>query len=126
MLRNLPRSFTRDELVRKLNMMGFEGLYDFVYLPVDFKSRQGKCYGFVNLVSGEHAERLIGNFHGFGHWSRATSRFRRCTASLSHTQGLEANVERYRNSPVMADGVPESFKPAIFAGAQQIPFPTQN
>lgn len=38
-------------------------------------------------------------------------------------QGLEAHVERYRNSPVMHEDVPDTFKPVLFANGVRISFP---
>jgi hypothetical protein len=122
MLRNLPRGYTRKDLVRTLNKHGFAGLYDFVYMPFDFKIKQCMGYAFVNMTASEHVQHVIERFDGQRLWPRSAS-LKLCAAGLSHTQGLEANIERFRNSPVMGDEVPESFKPAIFVGDKQVPFP---
>jgi len=122
MLRNLPRGYTRKDLVRTLNKHGFVGLYDFVYMPFDFKIKQCIGYAFVNMTAGEHVQRLIEKFDNQRLWPRSAS-LKLCCAGLSHTQGLEANIERFRNSPVMGDDVPESFKPALFDGDRQVLFP---
>merc|ERR1740123_2226645 len=37
MLRNLPNDYTRDMLLALLDKEGFQGKYNFVYLPMDFK-----------------------------------------------------------------------------------------
>lgn len=39
-------------------------------------------------------------------------------------QGLEAQIERYRNSPVMHESVPKDFRPALFNNGQQVVFPS--
>lgn len=122
MLRNLPRGYTRMDLVRTLNKHGFVGLYDFVYMPFDFKIKQCMGYGFVNMTAGEHAQHLIQKFDNQRLWPRSAS-LKLCQAGLSHTQGLEANIQRFQNSPVMGDDVPEPFKPALFDGDRQVPFP---
>lgn len=122
MLRNLPCAFTGKTLFWLLNKEGFAGLYDFVYVPIDFNSKLCKGYAFVNMISGEHVPRLITVFDGFTRWAHVSSS-KVCTATLSHTQGLAANIERYRNSPVMRDDVPDSFKPALFLGRRKVPFP---
>lgn len=122
MLRNLPCGFTRKSLTWILNKKGFEGLYDFVYIPMDFKSRLSLGYGFVNLTDEKNVQHFIEVFDGYSEWSRYQSS-KVCRATLSKTQGLVANIERYRNSPVMSDEVPELFKPAVFVGKQQVPFP---
>jgi hypothetical protein len=122
MLRNLPCRFTRKDLIRALDQKGFGGAYNFVYLPIDFASGMSMGYAFVNLNDGEQTQHFIQRFDGQRHWPRKIS-IKICQATLSHTQGLEANVTRFQNSPVMSDEVPERFKPALFVGAQQVPFP---
>ncbi|CAK0851031.1 unnamed protein product [Prorocentrum cordatum] len=91
-------------------------------MPFDFKIKQCMGYAFVNLTGEEHVQHLIAKFDNQRLWPRSAS-LKLCCAGLSHTQGLQANVERFRNSPVMGDEVPESFKPALFAGVRQVPFP---
>ncbi|CAK0893298.1 unnamed protein product, partial [Prorocentrum cordatum] len=140
MLRNLPCGLTRDDLLQILDREGFAGLsdglrllplatlglaapggaggYDFVYVPMDFKRRLCKGYSFVNMVAAEHLQRLVEVFDGYSRWSHSSMKV--CQASLSHTQGLTANVERYRDSPVMDDAVPDIFKPALFVGKRQV------
>jgi hypothetical protein len=122
MLRNLPCGFTRDALLEILDTEGFTGMYDFVYVPIDFKRGLCKGYAFVNMTAVEHLQRLVEVFHGYSQWHNCTST-KVCQASVSHTQGLKANIERYRNSPVMGDAVPDIFKPALFVGKREIPFP---
>jgi hypothetical protein len=122
MLRNLPCGFTRSALLEMLDNEGFTGLYDFVYVPIDFNRGLCKGYCFVNLTAAEHLQHLVEVFDGYSQWSDCSS-MKICQATLSHTQGLRANIERYRNSPVMGDAVPDVFKPALFAGKQEIAFP---
>merc|ERR1740120_413238 len=55
MLRNIPNDYTRDMLLELLDSEGLASLYDFVYLPSDFKRWQGLGYAFVNMVSHEDA-----------------------------------------------------------------------
>lgn len=38
-------------------------------------------------------------------------------------QGLDAYVEKYRNSPVMHAEVPEEFKPSVFRSGLRVSFP---
>ena len=42
---------------------------------------------------------------------------------LHELRGLEAHVERYRNSPVMHRSVPDQYKPVIFKDGVRKPFP---
>merc|ERR1711916_247075 len=48
----------------------------------------------------------------------------RCHVRLNApVQGLEDNVERYRNSPVMHEAVPAQYKPLLFDGGVPVAFP---
>ncbi|CAK0833326.1 unnamed protein product [Prorocentrum cordatum] len=94
----------------------------FVYIPTDFKTKLCMGYGFVNLTDGKNVQHFIEVFDGYSEWCHSSSS-KVCKAIQSQTQGLAANIERYRNSPVMSDEVPESFKPALFVGGKQVPFP---
>jgi hypothetical protein len=123
MMRNLPNNYTRDMLLELLDHHDFLHGYDLVYLPIDFQTEAGLGYAFVNLVTPEEAERFRRHFHGFSDW-RVTSE-KVCEVSWSDAlQGIEAHVERYRNSPVMHESVPDLFKPALFDKAgNRVPFP---
>jgi hypothetical protein len=120
-LRNLPCPFLRDDLIAAMDAKGFAGLYDFVYVPADFKTGMGLGYAFVNLITAEEVHRFALAFDGFRDWPRPSAKV--CTVDLSRTQGLHANVERYRNSPVMGEEVPERFRPVLFNGTERVPFP---
>merc|ERR1711862_380377 len=52
MLRNVPNNISRESLLALLDRSGFEGQYDFVYLPIDFARQSNLGYAFINLVAG--------------------------------------------------------------------------
>jgi len=122
MLRNLPNNYTRDMLLELLDDQGFNGKYDFVYLPVDFKRMAGLGYAFVNMEKHEYAEEVWKHFDGFTGWTLSSPKV--CQVAWGDPlQGLEAHIERYKNSPVMHEDVEEMFKPVIFKGGQRQEFP---
>lgn len=122
MLRNLPNNYTRVMLLSLLDSEGFVGQYDFVYLPIDFKSHASLGYAFVNLSSTQAAERCWKVFEGFNKWVVPSSKV--CSVNWSTPfQGLDAHVERYRNSPVMHEHVPDEYKPMLLADGKRLPFP---
>lgn len=122
MLRNLPNNYSRAMLLKLIDTEGFGGQYDFIYLPMDFKSHASLGYAFVNLVDSEEATRFFETFEGFHRWVVPSQKV--CSVNWSHPyQGLEAHIERYRNSPVMHEDVPDDYKPMVFNGTERIVFP---
>merc|ERR1712217_871416 len=122
MMRNLPNDITREMLLELLDTHGFRGFYDFIYLPVDFKRRAGLGYAFVNMATHQAAERMFEVMQGFTAWPYSSTKVLDL-AWGEPLQGLEAHVERYRNSPVMHRDVPDKFKPLLFQGDVRVPFP---
>jgi len=122
MLRNLPNNYTRAMVLAMLDRKGFACKYDFLYLPIDFKTHACLGYAFVNLVSPTMVPEFWRSFDGFSRWALPTKKI--CGVSWSGPrQGLEAHIERYRNSPVMHPTVPEEFQPVVFEGGKRVPFP---
>uniref|UniRef100_A0A7S4VAA3 Mei2-like C-terminal RNA recognition motif domain-containing protein n=1 Tax=Alexandrium monilatum TaxID=311494 RepID=A0A7S4VAA3_9DINO len=122
MLRNVPNDYTRSMLLELLDATGFAGRYDFIYYPTDFSRRAGLGYAFVDMVSPADAVRVSRALEGFRRWSVPSSKV--CSVGWSvPCQGLEANIERYRNSPIMHKSVPDEYKPAMFKEGHRVPFP---
>lgn len=122
MLRNIPWGFSRDSLTSLLDKHGFNGLYDFVYMPMNFRSEASFGYAFVNLVSSEAAEKCHDKFNGFTEWGVETDKVCEVSWSDMH-QGLAAHIDRYRNSPVMHESVPDAYKPVMYSGGVRAIFP---
>jgi hypothetical protein len=122
MLRNLPNDYTRDMLLELLQERGFYGHFDFVYLPFDFKKRAGLGYAFLNLVNHQAAVCAMAALAGYCAWKVKSNKVLQVTWS-TQVQGLKANIERYKNSPVMHPDVPERFKPMIFVSGIPTAFP---
>jgi len=122
MLRNIPNNYNREMVLELLDAEGFLGSYDFVYLPMDFHRMAGLGYAFVNLVDHDTAERVKSHFEGFANWKLASQKV--CEVSWGEPlQGLEAHIERYRNSPVMHEDVPDKYKPVLYENGKRIEFP---
>jgi hypothetical protein len=121
MLRNIPTEYTRALLVELLLEHGYDGKFDLVYMPMDFQNRVGLGYAFINFESNESAEAFKQQFAGFKDWAVDSEKV--CEMRWSDVQGLEAHFERYRNSPVMHESVPDEYQPALFNGSERVPFP---
>jgi len=122
MMRNVPISYSREMLLQLLDQQGFAEQYDFVYLPFDFLTQGNVGYAFINLVSAEQAARFWHIFQGFSDWAVKSRKV--CSLSWSDQgQGREANIKRYRNSPVMCRTVPDAYKPMLFSSGARVSFP---
>lgn len=121
MVRNLPNDYARNALLELMNTEGFEGKYDFVYLPIDFRSGCGLGYAFINFLSLQIAQEFREHFSGYNRWTVKSDKV--CEVTGSSLQGLDAHIERFRNSPVMHESVLDDQKPAMFQGSERISFP---
>lgn len=122
MLRNIPNDYTRCMLTSLLDSEGFAGLYNFLYLPIDFIRGAGIGYAFVNMVSNVEADRFLEHFSGFSSWCIPSRKIADVSWS-NPNQGLSVHIERYRNSTVMHHGVPDEYKPLILLDGCRVPFP---
>lgn len=121
-LRNTPSKLTRQKLANLLDGHGFAGCYDFLHVPADINTGVALGYAFVNMCSSEAAQRLCTRLQGCNAWGVASSRV--CDVSwVAGRHGLEACVQRYRNSHLMHESVPDGFKPAVFVHGKRVPFP---
>jgi len=104
MLRNIPNKYTQEMLIERLHEDGFKGDIDFIYLPIDFKNRCNFGYGFVNFRKPEACERFAGEYHLVESQAKLPGfRSRKIIeVSPARHQGLEENVARLQNSPVLA------------------------
>lgn len=122
MMRNIPNDYTREMLLKLLDQEGFQGSYDLVYLPIDYHSKVGFGYAFINLVSHAEAERFRTHFTDFAKWEVVSQKV--CEVCWSSVlQGVQAHIDRYRSSPVMHEAVRDEFKPVLFENGKRIPFP---
>ena len=105
MLRNIPNKFTQQKLMEYINGEGFDGRFDFFYLPIDFRNKCNVGYAFINFDCHETLLQFKERFEGFklpGYNSQKV-----CVVTYARVQGLEANLVHYKNSPVADVTVPE-------------------
>jgi len=122
MLRNIPNDLKRDMLVEVLEKEGLGGLYDLLYLPVDFYTQACLGYALVNCTSHKNATRVMEKLPGFCVWPVESQEV--CAVSWSDPlQGLRQLVEHYRNSPVMHEAVADQYRPILLKDGVRQPFP---
>jgi hypothetical protein len=122
MMRNIPNNYTRAHVLKLLEKEGFSGAYDFFYLPIDLKTKSGLGYAFINFVNHESAIAFQKHFDGFSNWVATSGKVCKVTFS-DRIQGLKQHVERYRNSSIMHESVPDEFKPMLFENGVPVRFP---
>lgn len=127
-IRGLPAGLTRSQFISMLDSEGFAGKYNFAYLPIAFDTMTSLKYAFVDMVSPAEADRFWRHFEGFSRWPVPCGQ--ECVCQLEWNdkqQGVADLIERYRNSPVMHESVPEECRPLLMVDGQaaSFPLPTQ-
>lgn len=125
LLRNLPDSLTRSKLFGLLRGQGLAVNVDFMYLPTDLKTKEHFGYAFVNFTTSEAAEKCLERMQGFSNWGSNSENICEVSWCTNHSrdQGLDAHIERYRNSRIMHESIDDEHKPALFRNGSRIPFP---
>lgn len=96
MIRNVPNRLTQCVLIQELGELGFASMFDFVYLPLDLRTKKNVGYAFVNFMDPCQASRCAALLQG--HQLRKQSAAGKLVVSMAHIQGLEANVKHYEKS----------------------------
>jgi len=117
MLRNTPNRYTAEELLAEMIGLGFEGAFDFFYLPIDFNTKRNRGFCFVNFVSACRAAEFAVAFHGLCLKRYSTHKILEVAPAL--TQGFEANVEQYTRKDAQRIQNPW-FRPMIFRDLEPV------
>ncbi|CAE8607981.1 unnamed protein product, partial [Polarella glacialis] len=89
---------------------------------IHFSSNSGFGYSFINFVNPEATILFWEHFHGFCSWVMPSDKVAEVTWSWKH-QGIAQHIERYRNSPVMHDTMPDDCKPIVMRNGARATFP---
>jgi len=115
MVRNIPNRYTAEELLADMLSAGIEGTFDFLYLPMDFRTKRNRGYGFINFLNVSAAEEFVHAFHGMKLQRYTTSKVVAVSPAL--TQGLDANIAQYTRKDAQRIQNPW-FRPLIFKGGE--------
>ena len=85
-------------------------LFDFFYLPIDFKNKCNKGYAFINFIEPKTIVSFHREFAG-QRWKVFNSE-KVCELSYARIQGKNAMIARFQNSSLMRKE-PE-YRPLIF------------
>lgn len=64
MIQQIPFEYTQKKLMHEINRGGFEGTFDFFYLPVNARNRGSRGFGFVNFLTASAAEAFYLRYQG--------------------------------------------------------------
>lgn len=93
MVKNVPVKYTQRKLLREFLSAGFHGKMDFIYLPIDPRSRCSRGFAFCNFSSPEVTQEFFSAFHKkFLHSYDSEVPLEVAAAEI---QGFEANAEHY-------------------------------
>lgn len=98
--------------MQEVDQLGFEGCYDFFYLPMDMRNKNSVAYAFINFRDSATADRFVEAMqeHSF---RRHTSE-KQPKASPAHLQGLRNNVLHFANRAV-ANCRDTRYRPVVLA-----------
>mmetsp|Transcript_83034 Transcript_83034/g.220291 ORF Transcript_83034/g.220291 Transcript_83034/m.220291 type:complete len:245 (-) Transcript_83034:88-822(-) len=127
-LSNIPSEYSRTRVLSLLSSEGFATDINFFFMPALLTTGESVGHAFVNFTTPAAAKHFRFKFAGFRAWElQQTPPMRKpLAAKVTHgapQQGLEANIEAYRNDMLMHSIVPEEFKPILLMDGQQVPFP---
>jgi hypothetical protein len=122
-IKQLPDGCSQDSIEGLLKAQGLERSCNFLYAPANF--RKGALFGycFLNFSSPAAARGALRKLNAET-TRHGTGDFGLIEVSWSEThQGLTAQIERYRNCPVMHPLVPEAYKPRLYVDGKIVRFP---
>lgn len=125
MIRNIPQDISRARLLDMLDNKGLLKYLDFLYMPRSFKDNfRPFGYVFMNFTTHEYAVKAKNILMGFENWQSSEKIIQPCDTQWARPlQGLDAHLQRYRNSPVMSESVPDECKPILLREGLRVPFP---
>ncbi|KAF4680544.1 hypothetical protein FOZ60_013275 [Perkinsus olseni] len=119
MMRNVPNRYTQGELMQEISFSGFEGKFDFFYLPIDRVSMANAGYCFINFTTAEDASEFFDFFAG-----RVLGRFgsRKVVEVVpAAIQGFYQNLSHYSKKVVATEDNPE-LRPIFLVNGRPVKF----
>ncbi|CAE7246160.1 ML2 [Symbiodinium sp. CCMP2592] len=119
MLRNIPSKFTQQSLLEEIDAEGFNGLYDFFYLPMDVRNKTNVGYAFVNFLEPDDMARFSRHFEGYRFKNNNSQKI--ATVSPAHVQGLKRNIQQLSKKAVLHFNKGQ-YKPVVFRNGERVDF----
>ncbi|KAK4779602.1 hypothetical protein SAY87_015708 [Trapa incisa] len=123
MIKNIPNKYTSKMLLAAIDEH-HRGIYDFIYLPIDFKNKCNVGYAFINMT---HPNQIIPFYKAFNgkKWEKFNSE-KVATLAYARIQGKAALIAHFQNSSLMNED--KRCRPILFNtegpnAGDQVPFP---
>jgi len=113
MVRQIPRKYPQWLLVEEVNRRGFAGLFDFIYLPFDFKKGANVGYGFLNFIDTKYARAFRDTFDGNYLEPNPTNKGKPLHVHPASVQGYDANYQHFAQTKTGQKQDPQ-FSPLFF------------
>merc|ERR1712137_408476 len=117
-LRHLPGRVRRAEVMEFLNRNGYDGLYNFVHLPLNFQTITNMGHVIVNFTSQKVADDAFAELNGMQMQGVDID-----VVWINCHTGLQSLIHRYQNSRVMDADIADEFKPILLSHGQRLTFP---
>ncbi|XP_004297487.1 PREDICTED: protein MEI2-like 1 [Fragaria vesca subsp. vesca] len=98
MIKNIPNKYTSKMLLAVIDE-SCRGIYDFIYLPIDFKNKCNVGYAFINMVDPQQIVPFYKAFNG-KKWEKFNSE-KVATLAYARIQGKAALIAHFQNSSLM-------------------------
>jgi len=95
MVRQIPRQFSQLMFLKEVNARGFDGLFDFLYLPFDLKKGINVGYGFLSFIKAKHAQDFRREFDGLLLDKQMKTKGKPLRVHPANVQGNEANYQQF-------------------------------
>eukprot|EP01096_Ripella_sp_DP13-Kostka_P009074 TRINITY_DN3435_c0_g1_i11.p1 TRINITY_DN3435_c0_g1~~TRINITY_DN3435_c0_g1_i11.p1 ORF type:complete len:1050 (+),score=537.19 TRINITY_DN3435_c0_g1_i11:908-4057(+) len=123
MIKNIPNKYNQRMLLATVDEL-HKGLYDFFYLPIDFKNKCNVGYAFINFINPKSIITFYQRLHN-NKWEKFNSE-KVCEITFARIQGKDALINHFQNSSLMCED--KKCRPIIFHSdgpnaGQQAPFP---
>jgi hypothetical protein len=118
MMRNIPIRFTPSTLRDVIDSEGFVGLYDYLYMPMDFRSHRSMGYAFINFCHPGTADAFAAHFQDRRLASTNSAKVLSITGAIR--QGLRPNIASFKAS-TLKQMPREEFRPVVLVSGKLFP-----